>query len=234
MGMIYAQGVISSGKSSLTKILSDVLGTKAYYEEVDKMPALKAFYAEGEESRKDLSFFLQIAFLNYRYGQLQHAKEERNSILDSSLLSDALMAKNLYDRGEFPEIQYFEYRKLAKRMISNVNGKPFDGFPELIIFIDVPFELMLEHIEKRGREMEEIDDDKRAYYKSVWDIYQSWYKSYAEAPVLRIDMTKYDFVNSMSDRKIVLTQILERMVSLSMLSESEYEKIKVDKLEKLV
>jgi hypothetical protein len=47
-------------------------------------------------------------------------------------------------------------------------------------------------------------------------------------------MDKYDYVNNMEDRKEVLTQILTRMVELQMLTPSEFEEIKTNKLEKLV
>jgi len=81
--------------------------------------------------------------------------------------------------------------------------------------------------------MEALDDDKIDYYRSVYNIYQHWYQSYSESPVIKIDMNKYDFVNNMSDRKEVLTQILTRMVELGMLQEKEFEEIKVNKLDLL-
>ena len=35
------------------------------------MPMLKEFYSNGDKSRSNLSFELQIAFLNYRFSQLR-------------------------------------------------------------------------------------------------------------------------------------------------------------------
>lgn len=69
--MIYINSAIGFGKTSLTKILSDDLGTKAFYEKVDDMPMLKKFYSAGEKSRYSLAFQLQVAFLLYRYKQLR-------------------------------------------------------------------------------------------------------------------------------------------------------------------
>lgn len=105
--MIYVNAPISGGKTSLTRLLSEDLGTKAFYEKVEDMPMLKKFYSAGENSRLELAFPLQIGFLNYRYKQLREglylaeSKNMHNTIYDSSLLSDGLMALNLYKRGSF-------------------------------------------------------------------------------------------------------------------------------------
>jgi len=218
----------------LTDILTETLGTKGFYEDITGNKMLEKFYSTGEDSRYRLAFPLQISFLNYRFGQLLEANKLRNAVLDSSLLSDSLMAKNLLDRGEFPETEFDLYQELVRNMINSVVRTGDSQLPDLIIYLDGSFDLMLEHIEERGRGMEVIDDDKRDYYKSVHDIYDHWYKGYAQSPVIRIDMDKYDYVNNMEDRKEVLTQILTRMVELQMLTPSEFEEIKTNKLEKLV
>lgn len=218
----------------MTDILTETLGTKGFYEDITGNKMLEKFYSTGEDSRYRLAFPLQISFLNYRFGQLLEANKLRNAVLDSSLLSDSLMAKNLLDRGEFPETEFDLYQELVRNMINSVVRTGDSQLPDLIIYLDGSFDLMLEHIEERGRGMEVIDDDKRDYYKSVHDIYDHWYKGYAQSPVIRIDMDKYDYVNNMEDRKEVLTQILTRMVELQMLTPSEFEEIKTNKLEKLV
>jgi len=232
--MILTMAPIGMGKTNLTEILTETLGTKGFYEDISGNRMLEKFYSAGDESRYNLAFPLQISFLNYRFGQLLEANTQRNAVLDSSLLSDSLMAKNLLDRGEFPKTEFDLYQDVVRNMINSVTRTNDSQLPDLIVYLDGSFDLMLEHIEKRGRGMEVIDDDKRDYYKSVHDIYGNWYKGYAQSPVIKIDMNKYDFVNDMKDRKEVLTQILTRMVELQMLTPSEYEKIKVDKLEKLV
>ena len=211
----------------------DDLGTKGFYEEVDKMPMLKEFYARGEESRKDLSFALQIAFLNYRYGQLRdglHLAERGmvNTVYDSSLISDNLMAYNLYKRGEFPKVMFDLYVNLSQNMMADVAGHPFNGYPDLMVYLDIPFDLMLDHIQQRGRDMEDIRKDTKLvdYYKSVWETYDAWYKSFGQAPVVRIDMSKYDFVNNLSDRNEVLNLIEQKLVDLGKLTEDEFKEIK--------
>lgn len=230
--MIYINAPIGVGKTSLVKILTKDLGTKGFYENVDDIPMLKEFYSAGESSRNDLSFALQINFLNYRYAQLReglHLAEHhgmRNTVYDSSLLSDSLMALNLYKRGEFPETMFDLYQELNANMVANVSGHPFHGLPDLIVYLDAPFELMLDHIKLRGRDMEVQDPALVDYYKSVWETYRHWYEGYSQSPVLRIDMSKYDFVNNIDDRNEVLDQIESRLVTLGQLHQDDFDAIK--------
>lgn len=236
--MIYCNAPIGVGKTSYVKILTKDLGTKGFYEDVDKIPMLKEFYADGNKSRNDLSFALQIAFLNFRYAQLREglylAEHEGmvNTVYDSSLLSDAQMAFNLYKRGEFPKVMFDLYQSLNQAMISNVAAHPFNGIPDLIVYLDAPFELMLDHIKLRGREMETKDPKLVDYYHSVWEVYRQWYESYSQSAVLRIDMSKYDFVNNIEDRNEVLDLTERRLIELGKLTQAEFEQIKAERAEK--
>ena len=230
--MIYIQAPIGVGKTALTTYLSEDLQTTGFYEKVDEMPMLKEFYADGSKSRDDKSFALQIAFLNYRYKQLRQAihlqmtQGERNTVFDSSLLSDSLMAFNLYKRGEFPEAMYNLYIDLNRNMVDNVAGHPFNGTPDLIVFLDAPFELMLERIAMRGRAMETSDPGLEDYYRSVWETYQAWYDSYSRSVVMRIDAGRYDFVHDETDRMAVLDAIEDKLESLGCLTASDREDIR--------
>lgn len=234
--IIYINAPIGIGKTSLTRILTKDLGTKGFYEDVENIPMLKEFYADGNKSRNDLSFALQIAFLNYRFKQLKEglylAEHEGmiNTVYDSSLLSDSLMAFNLYKRGEFPQTMFDLYIELNQNMISDVAAHPFNGIPDLIIYLDAPFEVMLDHIRLRGRDMETEDPKLVDYYKSVWETYNHWYQGYSQSSVLRIDMRKYDFVNNVKDRNAVLDLIEQRLVNLGKLKQSEFEKIRLKRI----
>lgn len=221
--MIYINAPIGMGKTSLAKILSQHLHTKAFLEDVNKIPLLSSFYGDGQVSREQKAYALQIEFLSYRYRQLmqglhlQTTEGMRNTVYDSSLISDGIMAKNLHDRGEFPDILYNDYLKLSQDMQTNVSGHPFKGLPDLIIYLQGSFDLMLDHIAKRGRKMETTDPKLREYYKSVWDVYEGWYQGFGQCPVIAVDMDKYDFVNSDDDQKAVLKQIDEKLQELCLI-----------------
>lgn len=228
--MLYINAPIGAGKTSLAKILAQDLGTKAFLEDPSKIPSLQSFYQQGKLSREMQSFVTQIEFLDYRYEQLLqgiYLQESgmRNTVYDSSLISDGLMSLNLYNRGEFPETLYRDYLHLNNLMQTNVAGHPFTG-PDLIIFLKIPFDLELKHIYNRGRKMETADPKLEEYYKSVWDTYNAWYASYGSSPTMEIDLGKYDFVNRPNDRIAVLNQIEEQMYRHGMLSEDELGELK--------
>ena len=224
--VLLVQSPIGGGKTSLTKLLSEDLGTTAYYEKVEDMPMLQDFYKAGAESRQAKAFPLQVGFLTYRFGQLGSAIKEENSVLDSSLISDGVMAKNLFNRGEFDEAEFRLYTQLSSYMTNLITAAPTNAKPGLIIYLKIPFELMLEHIKNRGRDMEVIDDDKKAYYYDVWKSYEAWATSYAESPMITIDMEHIDFVNRPQDRILVLDKIEKEMNALSLLTSDELRTIK--------
>lgn len=228
--MIYINAAIGIGKTSLAKILSKDLGTKAFLEEPEKIPLLSSFYEDGNISREMKSFAVQIEFLDYRYEQLlegMYLKQEgmNNTVYDSSLISDGIMSRNLYNRGEFPEVLYKDYLRLNNNMQQNVAGHPFMG-PDLIVYLEALFERMLQNIRLRGRQMETDDPALEEYYHSVWQIYRDWYNSYGDTPTMKIDMTNLDFVNIADDRSKVLDAIEQELINLGKLSDTEFRQIK--------
>ena len=231
VSIIYVIGSISAGKSSLTEILAKDLNSTPYYEDVNNgliKGMLEHFYSAGAESRKQVSAMLQVAFLTVRYQQLKKAIVEENAVLDSNLASDYILARNIYERGEMDEDAYNVYMTLNQEMQSNVNGSPFNGFPDLVIYIDIDEEAEIDSIQSRGREMEDVRKDPKLvdYYHSVNRAYKRWYNGFYQAPVVRIDRSQYDFVNNLSDRNEVLNLIEQKLVDLGKLTQDEFDKIK--------
>ena len=148
-----------------------------------------------------------------------------NTVYDSSLISDGIMSRNLYNRGEFPEVLYKDYLRLNNVMQRNVAGHPFMG-PDLIVYLEAPFERMLSNISLRGRKMETNDPKLKEYYHSVWQIYQDWYNSYGDTPTMKIDMKNIDFVNNKTDQNSVLDAIEDELVNLGKLTKKEVDKLK--------
>lgn len=229
--MIYIIGSISAGKTTLTKMLASELGTPYYLEDIDNglvSNMLKTFYHAGADSRKQVSAMLQVAFLTVRYKQLKKAVTQHNALLDSNLLSDYLMASNLYRRGEMDKSSYNVYLALNNEMQSNVNGTPDTAYPDLIIYLDIDPQHELEEIQSRGRGMEDVSKDSGLvdYYNSVNKTYKDWYQGHPQAQVLRIDRDTYDFVNSESDRNTVFDLIEEKMEQIGLLHPDEVLELK--------
>ena len=227
--MIYILGSIGSGKTSLTKVLSKELGSPAYYEDIsgNKMigDMLKKFYSAGKDSRKQVGAMLQVAFLTFRYQQLKKAVMEKNAVLDSSLETDWVLASNLNRRGEIDDIDFRIYATLSQEMQGNVNGMPWNGLPDLAVYLKISPDHEIDEINHRGRKMETTDPSLTDYYRSVNKAYRDWSKGYTRSLMITIDRDKYDFINNEQDKNVVLDKIENKLVDLGKLTLAEKEDI---------
>lgn len=237
--MITLSGIIGSGKSSLTKLLSEELGTEAFYEPVEDNPVLPLFYkgneiaakrrANGEEDTSNpYAYLLQTFFLNRRFKMIKQAMAKDNNILDRSIYEDAIFMKMNTDMGNATQVEYDIYKSLLDNMLEELPYAAHKKSPDLMVMIDVSYETMIKRIKKRGREFEQIENDPSLvnYYKQLLDYYATWKTEYNTSPLLVIDGDKYDFMSSLSDRNEVLNLIEQRLVDLGKLTEDEFKEIK--------
>ncbi|AYW48056.1 deoxynucleoside kinase [Tetragenococcus osmophilus] len=230
--MIYIMGTIAAGKTSLAKILANDLQAPVYYEDVENngliLNMLEKFYSSGEKSRKSNGVILQIAFLAFRYQQLRQAITQQNAVMDSSLESDFVMASQLHDHGEIGEEDFNVYVTLSQEMQANVNGIPWNGLPDLVIYLKIDSDHAINEIQKRGREMESTKREPGLtdYYHRVHHAYEKWANGYPPTLLLTIDREKYDYVNNQKDQEIVLDLIETKLKDIGKLSPKSLEKIK--------
>lgn len=237
--MITLAGIIGSGKSSLTEILSKELGTKAFYEPVEDNPVLPLFYkgneiaakkrAEGDkEATNPYAYLLQTFFLNRRFKMIKQAMQEDNNVLDRSIYEDAIFMKMNTDMGNETQVEYDIYQKLLDNMLEELPYAAHKKSPDLMVMIDVSYDTMIKRIQKRGREYEQVENDPSLveYYQRLLHYYDLWKEEYDASPLLVIDGDKYDFVNSEEDRNKVLDMIESKLVELGNLTEAEFSDIK--------
>lgn len=237
--MITLAGIIGSGKSSLTEILSKELGTKAFYEPVEDNPVLPLFYkgneiaakkrAEGDkEATNPYAYLLQTFFLNRRFKMIKQAMQEDNNVLDRSIYEDAIFMKMNTDMGNATKVEYDIYQKLLDNMLEELPYAAHKKSPDLMVMIDVSYDTMIKRIQKRGREYEQVENDPSLveYYQRLLHYYDSWKEEYDASPLLVIDGDKYDFVNNEEDRNKVLNMIESKLVDLGNLTEEEFSDIK--------
>lgn len=237
--MITLAGIIGSGKSSLTEILSKELGTKAFYEPVEDNPVLPLFYkgneiaakkrAEGDrEATNPYAYLLQTFFLNRRFKMIKQAMQEDNNVLDRSIYEDAIFMKMNTDMGNATQVEYDIYQKLLDNMLEELPYAAHKKSPDLMVMINVSYNTMIKRIQKRGREYEQVENDPSLveYYQRLLHYYDSWKEEYDASPLLVIDGDKYDFVNNEEDRNKVLDMIESKLVELGNLTEAEFNDIK--------
>lgn len=212
--MIVLAGTIGAGKTSLTQMLAEHLGTKAYYESVDDNPILPLFYQDPQK----YGFLLQIYFLNRRLDEIKEAAQHKLSVMDRSIFEDNLLFRLNADLGRATGTEADIYSSLLGNMLEELPNQPLAKKPSLLIHIKVSFPTMLERIKKRGRAYEQIDADPSLYqyYEELNQRYVDWYAHYDESPKMMIDGDKYNFVESPAAAKQVLAMVDQKLTELNL------------------
>lgn len=212
--IIVLSGPIGAGKSSLTSILAEHLGTTAFYEGVDNNPVLPLYYKD----MKRYTFLLNIYLLNHRLAQINQAIKEKNSVSDRSIYEDALFFKMNTNSGIADPTEFKIYDDLLENMMADTPGNPSKK-PDLLIYIHVSLTTMLRRIKKRGRSYEQLSTDPglKDYYARLLSYYEPWYKHYHASPKMEIDGNRLDFIADEDAKKEVLSEIDNKLRALGCL-----------------
>ena len=197
-------GMIGAGKSTYTEMISRRLGTEAFFESVDYNPILDKFY----DNPQKWAFSLQIYFLNTRFRSIKAALTDDNNVLDRSIYEDALFTRVNHLQGNISQEEMDIYNDLLANMMEELEGMPKKA-PDLLIYLDGSFETILDHIRKRGREFEQIEDDSEllSYYDLLFKNYEQWYQEYDQSPKIKINIDTFDIVNNSGDEEKVMSII---------------------------
>ena len=201
---VAVAGNIGSGKSSLTRMLSEHYGWKSFYESVEDNPYLADFY--GDMNR--WSFNLQVYFLSKRFNDHKKIVEGVESVIqDRSIYEDAeIFAKNLHMIGKMDKRDYENYVELYKVMMEYLQP------PDLLIYLDATIDTLLKQIAKRGRDYEQ--SIPRSYLEQLAQNYKEWIGCYKLGPLLVIPSDEVDFVHERGDFNRMLLLIHGRLMEL--------------------
>ena len=206
MSVIVLAGTIGAGKTSLSKMIAEELGSDVFYESVDNNEILPLFYENPEK----YAFLLQIYFLNKRFKSIKEALAHDNNVLDRSIYEDSLLFHLNADLGRATAQEVTVYEELLDNMMEELPFAAHKKQPDLLVHIKVSFETMLKRIEKRNRPFEQITYDSSLYdyYKELNSRYEKWYEDYNESPKMQIDGDKFDFIENPEAAKEVVAQVL--------------------------
>ncbi|MBQ9178094.1 MAG: deoxynucleoside kinase [Prevotella sp.] len=200
---IAVAGNIGSGKTTLTRMLSQRYGWTPRYEPVDNNPYLDDFYADMPR----WSFNLQIYFLNKRFQEVVEISKSTDTIIqDRTIFEDArIFAPNLHGMGMMSDRDFDNYNDLFELMISLVK------LPDLMIYIRSTVPNLISQIQKRGREYERsirID-----YLAGLNERYENWIKTY-EGNLIIIDGDNTKFESNVHDFQTITDMIDGRLYGL--------------------
>ena len=183
---IIIAGNIGSGKTTLTKKLSQRLGWHPHFESVQENPYLEDFYHD----MKRWSFPLQIYFLTHRFN-IHRMIESSNftEIQDRSIYEDAhIFARALFEQRDISPRDYKNYIKLYESMIQFLRP------PDLMIALRRSIPKLLERIKGRGRDYEQsISVD---YLTRLNSYYNDWFTRYSLGKSLIIQTDEVDFLEN--------------------------------------
>ena len=189
---IAVEGTIGVGKTSLAKILSEVLSARLILEEFEENPFLKEFY----QDRKRWAFQTQINFLISRY--YQQLRLQQVDLFADKIVSDYMFAKDkLFAQTSLDDNEMALYQKLAGIFEKNIT------YPDLVIFLQSDTDRLMYNIKERGRDYEQDMDWE--YIAQLNEIYNQYFMRYNKSNLLVINANDIDFVNNEND----LNQILE-------------------------
>ena len=194
---IAVAGNIGSGKTTLTRLLSQHYGWEPKYEDVDVNPYLSDFYNDMQR----WSFNVQIYFLNKRLkGIVEIQKSHLNVIQDRTIFEDAnIFAPNLHSMGLLSTRDYENYKSLFELMNSLVRP------PDLLIYLQASIPTLVGQIQKRGREYE--SGIRLDYLQGLNDRYQEWIEGYKDGKKLIINVDELKFEENPQDFQTVLELI---------------------------
>ncbi|MCC6410796.1 MAG: deoxynucleoside kinase [Saprospiraceae bacterium] len=181
---IAIEGNIGSGKTTLCHKLADLHGCDLVLEQFTDNPFLPFFYENPER----YAFPVELFFMTERHKQLQEHFAAPDlfstfTVADYFFLKTSLFARNNLNETEF---------RLFQRLFQVLNAS-FPK-PELLVYLHRPVEVLLEQIEKRGRDMEKYIT--APYLESLQNAYFDFFKSQNDIPVLLIELDRADYVNT--------------------------------------
>lgn len=180
---IAIAGNIGSGKTTLTRLLSQHYGWEPKYEDVAENPYISDFYNDMQR----WSFNLQIYFLNKRFkGVVEIHNSERSVIQDRTIYEDArIFAPNLHTMGLMSTRDFENYKSLFDLMISLVRP------PDLLIYLKSSIPNLVSQIQKRGRVYE--SGIRLDYLEGLNERYEEWIGSYKDGKKLIINVDELKF-----------------------------------------
>ena len=191
---ITVEGPIGVGKTSLTRMLASELNGELLLERTEDNPFLEKFY----QDRRRYALQTQLFFLLTRY-------QQQKDLGQLGLFQGTILSDYLFDRDRIfahinldkDELRLYDdiYALLETRIIR----------PDLVVLLQARPEILKERIRTRGTLLEK--DISLDYLKEVAEAYRDYFFYYNESPLLVVDTTEIDFVQSKKDFKDLVREI---------------------------
>ena len=189
-------GNIGSGKTTLTRMLSEHYGWTPKYEAVTYNPYLEDYY-------KDIprwSFNLEMYFLEQRFKDvLEIARSKETVIQDRTLFEGVyIFVANNYEMGNLSKRDFDTYMGMFNLLMSLVSP------PDLLIYLRCSIPHLVSQIQKRGRDYEQSISIE--YLSGLNERYEQWISTY-KGRLIVVDTDNLDFLNRPEDFALITDRI---------------------------
>ena len=192
---IAIEGNIGSGKTSLTKMISDEFNAKIILERFADNPFLPKFY----EDKERYAFPLEMSFLADRHQQLSDDLAQFD-LFKNFIVSDYYIFKSLiFAQVTLQKEEYILYRKMFDIMYKEITK------PDLYIYLYQNTEQLLQNIKKRGRDYEQ--SIAPSYLNKIHLGYRNFIDTEQNLNSVIIDVSGRDFVGNPDDYKYIIKKI---------------------------
>ncbi len=198
---VVVEGPIGVGKSTLALRLSRKLGYRFLADTDAANPYLEKFY----RNPRQYALHTQLHFMLSRIDALTSgvgADERHLSLADDGLVSDFFLDKDgLFAAETLDEQEFALYQRLLQRMGGAL------PYPDLVIYLQAPVEILIERIEKRGHKFEQRMDS--SYLRRIVDRYESYFHQYDQSPLLVVNASEINLADNRQDFANLLQNIAE-------------------------
>lgn len=192
---ICIEGVIGVGKTTLASMLARECSARLIIEKAEDNPFLEKFY----QDRKNYAFQTQLWFLVSRFKQLSGTIAQQD-LFHKITVSDYIFAKDrIFATLNLEDEELSLYDQVAGVMVKSIPP------PDLVVYLQASTDVLLRRIEKRGRPFE-FNMDPR-YIDMLNEAYNHFFFHYNDTPLLIVNTTELDFVNSGGDFRELIEQI---------------------------
>jgi deoxyadenosine/deoxycytidine kinase len=194
---ISIEGNIGAGKTSLSKLLAEDLGSKLVLEEFTENTFLPKFYENPER----YAFPVELSFLSERFSQL---KRELNTadLFSPNIISDYFISKcQIFAKNNLSKDEYDLFMKMYE-IVEATCPKP-----DLMVYLYLDVEDLHYNIRKRGRSYEQRITDE--YLVNIQNQYLEYIRQHEDMRVLMIYTKGLDFVTNTSHYEMLRDLILQ-------------------------
>lgn len=192
---IAIEGPIGVGKTSLCRRLADTFNYELLLEKSEENPFLDRFY----QNPKQHALSTQLFFLFQRTQLIQELRQ--NDMFKPVRVADFLIDKDrLFAQQNLETDEYALYLNVYQHLTIDA------PIPDLVIYLQASTNVLLERIQKRGVESEQLIE--LSYLENLNKAYTEFFHYFDKTSLLIVNSAEIDLVNNEDDYQQLVDYIL--------------------------